>query len=520
MLGAAHYSPALAHSAASGEGVKLTRRRGVDCMIDLRDYQESGIQRLRRSIKEYLRSILVSPTGSGKTRMAIRIMQGAAEQGNTAWFIVHRRELCNQTSREFWKAGVTHGMIMSGKTRSQLPVQVGTVGTACNRVAKLPPHLRPRVIVFDEAHRSVAPSYLKIIEACPDAYIIGLTATPERTDGKGLGEVYRDLVHVADMRWLIDKGYLSDYRLIAPSDGPDLTGVRTKAGDYDTKELTERMDKPTITGDAIAAYKQFANGKRCMVFCVSIKHSEHTCEQYNAAGIRAEHIDGTNSDTEREAALERFRKGETLVLCSVQLAIEGLDIPAVEAVQQLRPTKSVIVYLQLIGRGLRLEDGKDRLIILDQVNNWKYHGLPDDPREWSLDGRKKGKRKKSDDEPDVNIQQCPQCFSVFRKGPTHCPSCGVPVGGGGREIEQVDGALAELDLETIRKQKRREQGAARTLEDLVALGVRRGMGKPHSWAAFTMAARQGRKPTPADFKEAREAYERIKHPEAHSTGAF
>ncbi len=489
-------------------------------MIELRDYQESGISRLRAAIQKFKRAILVSPTGSGKTRMAIRIMQGAAEQGNVVWFIVHRRELCKQTSREFWKAGVSHGMIMSGKGRSTLPVQVGTIGTAANRISKIHPSQRPRVIVFDEAHRSVAPSFQKLIDACPDAYIIGLTATPERSDGKGLGEIYNDMVEVAQMRWLIDQRYLCDYRLVAPTEGPDLTGVRTKAGDYDSRDIEERMDRPTITGDAIAAYRKFANGKRCMVFCATIKHSESTCAQYNAAGIRAEHIDGTHSDTEREDALNRFRRGETLVLCSVQLAIEGLDIPAVEAVQQLRPTKSIIVYLQLIGRGLRMEDGKKELIILDQVNNWKHHGLPDEEREWSLDAKPKGKRKAKDDEPDVNIQQCPKCFSVFRKGPTHCPTCNHPVGGGGREIEHVDGELIELDLETLRKEKRKEQGRAQTIPDMVALGVRRGMSKPHAWAAFTMAARQGRKPTPMEFKEARDAYERIKHPEANTTGAF
>jgi superfamily II DNA or RNA helicase len=257
-----------------------------------------------------------------------------------------------------------------------------------------------------------------------------------------------------------------------------------------------------------------------MVFCVSIAHSEHTCAQYNAAGIQAEHIDGTNSDKEREDALERFRAGHTLVLCTVQLAIEGLDIPAVEAVQQLRPTQSVIVYLQLIGRGLRPEQGKAELVILDQVNNWKRHGLPDDVREWSLDGRKKRKRSTRDEDPELQIQQCKQCFHIFKRGVSECPNCGAEIEVTGRKIEQVEGQLAEVDLDAARRERGREQAKARGLVDLVSVGVSRGMKNPAAWAAIVNASRQGRKPTPIEFKEASVIYERITSSSANIAGAF
>jgi len=408
---------------------------------------------------------------------------------------------------------------MSGKTRSPSLVQVGTVITAANYIGQLKPEMRPKVIIFDEAHRSVSSSYQRIIAECPDAYIIGLTATPERTDGRGLGSVYNDLVEVQSMAWLIANGFLSKYRLIAPATDLNLSGVRTVKGDYDEKQVEAIIDRPTITGNAIAADRELANGKRCMVFCVSIKHSEHTCEQYNAAGIRAEHIDGTNTDAEREAALERFRSGETLVLCSVQLAIEGLDIPAVEAVQQLRPTQSIIVYLQLIGRGLRPEEGKRELIILDQVNNWRRHGLPCDEREWSLSGRATRNRANRDEDPDIKIQQCYKCYHVFKKGLSACPNCGEVVEITGRQIEEVDGKLSEIDIALAKRETRVQQGSARTLSELVALGIQRGMNKPAAWAAIISAQRQGRKPTPADFKEARDAYDRLRLPKV-SGGAF
>jgi superfamily II DNA or RNA helicase len=299
-----------------------------------------------------------------------------------------------------------------------------------------------------------------------------------------------------------------------------LSSIKTKAGDYDTRETEAVMDRPTITGDAIRAYRQYADGKRCMVFCVSIAHSEHTCAQYNAAGIPAEHIDGTYTDKEREGALERFRAGQTLVLCTVQLAIEGLDIPAVEAVQQLRPTQSVIVYLQLIGRGLRVEDNKRELVILDQVNNWKRHGLPDDVREWSLDGRKKRKRSSQDDEPELQIQQCKECFHIFRKGVSECPHCGAEIEVTGRKIQQVDGQLAEVDIDAVRRERGREQAKARGLVDLVSVGVSRGMKNPAAWAAFVNASREGRKPTPSEFKMAGVIYERITNPSSNTAGSF
>ena len=481
-------------------------------MISLRDYQLAGVNRLRASIQKHRASVLVAATGAGKTRMAIRIMQGAVAQGNRCWFLVHRRELCNQTSRAIWDAKLSHGMIMAGKGRSPVLAQVGTVLTAANRIEKMRPEDRPKVIVFDECHRSVSSGYRRILDACPDAYVIGLTATPQRTDGRGLIEVYNDLVEVQSMAWLIENGYLAKYRLIAPVEGPDLSEVGTVAGDYDQKALAETMDRPTITGDAISAYKQYAMGKRCMVFCVSIAHSEHTCAQYNSAGIKAEHLDGTNTDAEREAVLTRFRAGETLVLCSVNLATEGIDVPAVEAVQMLRPTQSIIVYLQIAGRGLRIEEGKKELILLDQVNNWKRHGLPDDDREWTLEGRKKGKRKNRDEDPDINVQQCRNCFHVFRKGPSECPQCKHPMEPSGREVKQVDGELAEVDLKAARRERSMAQGSARGLYDLVKNGVSRSMKNPAAWAAIVYAQRQGRKPTPAEFNEAKGHYREITKP--------
>lgn len=477
-------------------------------MTLLRDYQAKMIHDARGALGRHKRILLVAPTGAGKTVLALEMIRGAVERGKRVLFLCHRRELVRQSSRAFWKAGVQHGMVMAGKAMSRVAANVGVINTVVNRIDRME---APDLIIVDESHRSISPSYLRVFEAWPDAKVVGLTATPQRTDGRGLGEVYDDIVEGPTMRWLIDQGYLSEYRIIAPESSLSLTGVNKRAGDFATDELEAAVDKPSITGEAVAAYREFANGKRCMVFCVTVAHSEHVCEQYNAAGIPAEHIDGSFTDAERDAVLGRLSAGQTLVVCSVQLAIEGLDIPAIEVVQFLRPTASLIVYLQAIGRGLRVEPGKPECLILDQVANWTRHGLPDDVREWSLSSKPTKSRGKRDEEPDVKIKQCKACYHVFRIGPDLCPSCGHPVPGGGRAAPAVvDGKLAEIDLSQFRREQKREQGSARDLADLVALGFRRGLKRPDGWAVNVLAAREKRKPRPDEWNSAREILETLK----------
>jgi superfamily II DNA or RNA helicase len=238
--------------------------------------------------------------------------------------------------------------------------------------------------------------------------------------------------------------------------------------------------------------------------CVSIRHAEHVMESYNAAGVPAEMLEGKMTNKEREAVIDRLRSGETLIVTAVNLLIEGLDVPNIEVIQWLRPTQSLIVFMQGNGRGFRVANGKDKLIILDQVGNWKKHGLPDDDREWTLEGRKKGKKRKADEEADVSIQQCKHCFHIFRPGVAVCPSCGKPVEVRHKaEIEVVDGELERIDVTALRKQAKQEQGAARDLVDLVKLGQRRGMKNAAIWAAHVHASRAGRKATAEDFANAK-----------------
>ena len=469
--------------------------------MKLRPYQEDLIDKTRQALRRNKRVLMQAPTGAGKTAITVYMMSRAAEAGKTSVMAVHQNELLTQTSKALWAGKLEHGMIASGRTRSYMAAQVASVQTWVRRMDQ---YSEPDLIIIDECHRSAASTYQKILEEYPNAMVIGLTATPSRTDGKGLDGTYQELVQGPTIRQLIDAGYLCDYEIFAPPSPLDLSDVKTKMGDFDKKQLEHEVDKPTITGDAVATYKKHANGKRAAVMCVSIRHAEHVMESYNAAGIPAEMLEGKMTNKEREAVINRLRSGETLVVTAVNLLIEGLDVPSLEVIQWLRPTQSLIVFMQGNGRGFRVSDGKEKLIILDQVGNWKRHGLPDDDREWTLEGRKKGKKRKEDDEADVSIQQCKHCFHIFRPGVAVCPSCGKPVEVRQKaEIEVVDGELERIDVTALRKQAKQEQGAARDLVDLVKLGQRRGMKNAAAWAAHVHASRAGRKATPADFANAK-----------------
>lgn len=469
--------------------------------MKLRPYQEDMLVRTREALKRHKRVLLQAPTGAGKTALTVFMMRRAADQGKRSMFLVHQNELLSQTSRALWEQKLEHGMIAAGRRRSRQPAQVASVQTL---VRRLDQYEQPDLIIIDECHRSASASYQAILDYWPGVRVVGLTATPERTDGRGLDGTYDTMVTGPSIRDLMDAGYLCDYEIFAPPNTLDLSNVKTRMGDYDKCEIEEKVDKPTITGDAVATYLKHARGKRCVVMCVSIKHAEHVRDSYLDAGVPAEMIEGSMTNKEREEVLGRMRTGETLVIAQVQLLIEGVDIPSIEVVQWLRPTQSLIVWMQGNGRGLRPSPGKESLLVLDQVGNWSRHGLPDDDREWSLEGRKKGRRK-TDKEPDVRVQQCQQCYHVFRPGVSACPSCGSDIERKEpRSLEVVDGELQRIEADLFRKQARREQGQAKDLRGLVALGLRRGMRNPSGWAANVLCARVGKKAGPAEYKAARD----------------
>lgn len=454
----------------------------------LRDYQVRIIEEVRGLLKAGARSVLIqSPTGSGKTALTAHMLGTASGRGHRCFFTVHRRELIKQSVRTFNTVGIPHGVVAAGWLADRRPlVQIAGIQTLARRYDRIP---TPKLVVWDEAHHLAAKSWTAVHDAYPDAVHIGLSATPERLDGQGLGTFFEHMVCGPTVAELIEAGWLAPYRLYAPA-GVDLSGVHSRAGDYAKDELRAVMDRPAITGDAVEHYRRLAPFKRAVAFCVSIEHSQHVVEQFNAAGFPAAHVDGETDPVVRDATIQRFERGDIRILSNVDLFSEGFDLPALECSILLRPTQSLALYLQQCGRALRPCDGKTEALILDHAGNSARHGLPDDERQWSLEGRAQ-RRKKADDE-SVPVRVCPRCFAAQPPAVGNCRYCGALFVAKPREVEQVDGELVEVDPAVARRERLKEQARATTLEDLVELGRRKKYRHPEKWAAYVWTARQAR----------------------------
>jgi len=403
----------------------------------LRSYQELAITQLRGALALHSRALLVMPTGSGKTVVFSEICRLADNKNRKVLILVHRRELVKQASDKLSKAGVEHGIIAAGFKPSAHSVQVASVQTLARRLRTVP--VDPDLIIIDEAHHAVAGSWDKILLHYKDAKVVGVTATPSRLDGRGLGSHFSTLISGPSVEQLTKLGFLSQHRVFAPPVIADLKNVKTRAGDYANDQLSEAMDRPTITGDAIGHYRRLADGLPAIAFCCSVAHATSVCASFNAAGYRAKLVTGNMPMEERDEAISGLADGRTQVLCSVDVVSEGTDVPAVSAAILLRPTQSEALYLQQVGRILRPQPGKIA-IVLDHVGSTLKHGFIDDVRAWSLDSKPKRQRK---DEPAPSVRQCPMCFAAFRPQPT-CPCCGYEIPIKKIQYEIINGKLVEM----------------------------------------------------------------------------
>lgn len=411
--------------------------------LQLRDYQQAIIYHTRQSMSfGHTRPLIVLPTGAGKTVCFAWMADQSQRKNKTVWFLVHRRELLDQTIDTFERFNIPTERI-----------HIGMVATVANHPEKLP---KPDLIIIDEAHHASATTWLKIIDAFPDAYIIGLTATPCRLDGKPLGKIFDDLILGVTTTDLIDQGFLSRYRYFAPTVA-DLSGLKRKGSDFDKDQAAEMLMTNAIYGDVLHHWHQYANDLQTIIYCASVKHSQEVAEAFRADGIEAVHFDGNTPAAERKQIVADFRRGKIRVLSNVDLIGEGFDVPDCHCCVLLRPTASLGLFIQQAGRALRPQLGKTA-IILDHVGNYTRHGLPDDLRSWSLTETIKPKQEYREDGK-LTVRQCPQCYFTFPTGPDICPNCGASVVMTREELKNIK----EIRLEEI-KQERRER-AAETVKD-------------------------------------------------------
>lgn len=317
-------------------------------------------------------------------------------------FLVHRRELCDQIEATFRAWGVDMTLCT-----------VGMVQTITRRLDKTEP---PALIITDENHHCLAASYRRIFDAFPDAYKVGVTATPVRLNGDGLGDVNDDLVIGVDAKWLIEHEHLAPYDYYAPT-LVDMTGVHIRQGEYKAAEVEAKMLVKALYGDMIRNYRQLADGRKAICYCATIRHSRTVAEEFTAAGIPAAHLDGETPPSERADIVQGFRDGRIRVLCNVDLISEGFDVPDCSCAILARPTKSLTLFIQQAMRCMRYQPDK-RAVIIDHVGNYARHGLPDMPRTWTL--AKKNKQAREENE--VHVKLCPECLAVFEG--ESCPYCG------------------------------------------------------------------------------------------------
>jgi superfamily II DNA or RNA helicase len=404
----------LAAGGCGGQSSETTSRR----LQALRSYQERGVADIRVEFARGARAVLYqAPTGSGKTVLFAYLLANAVARGNRVVILGHRQEIVDQIDTALTGLAVPHGIIAAGHVETpDMPVQVASVATLVRRLDRLR-HID--LLVIDEAHHAVAGTWRAIINTVPDARILGVTATPERLDGQGLGDIFEALIGGPTVADLIEGKFLSKFTAYAPARDLDLSGIRTRMGDFATDQLAGVMSGTMVIGSAVEEYTRLCPGAPAIAFCVDIKHSKLVADRFAKAGYRAAHVDGDTPRDERRKLIHPVATGEIQVLSNCGLISEGLDVPDVVAAILLRPTQSLALYLQQVGRALRPTPGKNRALILDHAGNTHRHGPADATRAWSLDGKAKTRA------PAPAVRRCKECGALNSITAEVCEACGA-----------------------------------------------------------------------------------------------
>lgn len=461
--------------------------------ITPRPYQVRGVDEIRARIRAGVRRVLAQlATGGGKTTVAAMIALGAVQKGKRILFVAHRQEIVAQAFWRLVESGVPFedaGVIMAnGKiphpvshelvscVRRSAPVQVASVQTLAAQRSRavragIDAALPPADVVFlDEAHHAAASTWSELVGhyTARGAVVVGLSATPERSDGAGLEHLFDEMVSIASPRELIAEGFLVEPRVFTTPRGPDLSGVKITAGDYDVRDLSTVMRSSVLVGDLVEHWQRLAEGRTTVVFAVDVSHSRDIVAAFRAAGITAEHLDGATAREERAAILGRLARGDTQVVSNCAVLTEGWDLPRAKCCVLARPTKSVALYLQMAGRVLR-PYGDVGALVLDHAGCALEHGLPQEDREWTLEGSKTRRARRCKgcgatlsarakkcpacelpcgnlEAPEPTVRVCPlaECSAVLSRGARECPACGAKLPGA--DVVVTEGELVEVDM--------------------------------------------------------------------------
>jgi superfamily II DNA or RNA helicase len=477
--------PGAVASTEAGEGIAERQRFSNStprhAAPELRPYQDAVIDRVADEIAAGRhRVLIVAPTGSGKTVIAAAINAAAAKNGRRILIIAHRREIISQTARKLHEAGVDAGIIQAGfPPRPGQSVQVASIQTLHARAIRssaieMPP---ADILIIDEAHHARAETYQAVIDAYPGAIVIGMTATPCRRDGRGLGNIFDALVECPQVAALVEQGYLVPSRVYAPST-PDLDGVRVERGDYVQTQLTERVNRPELVGDIGTHWLKLSECRPTVCFATSVEHSVAIRNEFRRLGVMAEHIDGGTPADERDAVLKGLTTGAVELVTNCAVLTEGWDCPDIGCLILARPTKSLGLFRQMVGRALRPAPGKSDAIILDHSGAVFLHGLPEDDIAWTLDidGRAVNRTHaaRSTQAPGPALVDCPECHAVRTPGKP-CVVCGWAPRTKGAAVDVIDG-----DLGLVRRDRRVLPSYASDDErrlfyqQLMAIAARRG----------------------------------------------
>jgi superfamily II DNA or RNA helicase len=414
-------------------------------MIELRPYQHDAIADFHRNATGKRCIILVAPTGAGKTIIATDIINAVLRENLNASVLVlaHRREIITQTAGKLLKAGISHGIIQAGvRPRPLERVQVASIQTLWVRTQNGSIELPPADLLWiDECHHCPAMTYRKIIEAYPNAILLGTTATPCRGDGRGLGGIFEDIIETPQVAELVKQKHLVGTKVYAPVD-PDLRGVETRQGDYVESQLDERMNRDALVGDIVEHWHKYAERRKTVAFACSVAHSIHIRDEFIKSGVRAEHIDGSTPKPERDATLARLERGEIELVSNCMVLTEGWDMPEAGCVILARPTKKMGLYRQMVGRVLRPADGKRDAIVLDHSGAVFRHGFVEDPVEWTLepDKRAVSPTHQKRGERGSRLHECRNCGVVCVAGEA-CWYCGYLPQRPPRAVDIIDGEL-------------------------------------------------------------------------------